>query len=313
MRLLADARREAIVLAILVVGGGIFDVFHPTFLRPANVSQIFADVSVVAIVSIGMTLVILTGGIDVSVGSTLALAMLVSGKVMAAGGGAVPALVAGVALGSAVGALNGVIIAYGNVHPIIVTLGTRNIVRAIHIALLGPAWLTPPPLASGFASSSLLGIPGPWWLVMATAALASGFVALRPVGRSIYAIGGNAEAARLAGIDVSRVTLLVYVVTGALVGLAAFVQLGQSGTIQPNAGANLELVAIAATVIGGTSILGGRGSIVGSLLGAVVVEAVHNALITIGNVALLEGLVVGGFVLIAVGADVLSHRRERIV
>jgi ribose/xylose/arabinose/galactoside ABC-type transport system permease subunit len=306
-------RRESIVLALLVVGSIAFDITHPTFLTPANLTQIFTNVAVVALVSIGMTLVIVTGGIDVSVGSALALAMFAAGKVMVSGGGLLLAILAAIVTGIGVGLLNGTLVAYGRIHPIIVTLGTLNIIRAVHIGVLGKNWLVPPHLAEDLALGALLGIPNAWWLTMIVAALLTAFVVWRPLGRAIYAIGGNAEAARLAGINVPLVTVSVYVLMGALVGLAAVVQIGQAGTVQPNAGTGLELQAVAATVIGGTSILGGRGTIVGGLLGALLVEAVHNALITIGTVGLLEGLVVGILILVAVAADVLQHRRARLV
>jgi ribose/xylose/arabinose/galactoside ABC-type transport system permease subunit len=163
------------------------------------------------------------------------------------------------------------------------------------------------------ALGTFIGIPNAWWLTMIVAAAMSAFVVWRPLGRAIYAIGGNSEAARLAGVDVPRVTVAVYLFLGVLVGFAAVIQVGQAGTVQPNAGTGLELQVIAATVIGGTSILGGRGTIIGGLLGALLVEAVHNALITIGTVSLLEGLIVGALILIAVAADVLQHRRRRII
>jgi ribose/xylose/arabinose/galactoside ABC-type transport system permease subunit len=306
-------RRESIVFAILVVGGVAFDLTHPTFLTPSNLEQIFTNVAVVALVSIGMTLVIVTGGIDVSVGSALALCMFAAGKVMVGGGSLVLAIAAAIVVGALVGVLNGTLVAYGRIHPIIVTLGTLNVIRAVHIGALGKNWLVPPHLAEGLALGTLAGIPNAWWLTMIVAALLTALVVWRPLGRAIYAIGGNTEAARLAGVNVPFVTVCVYVLMGVLVGLAAVIQIGQAGTVQPNAGSGLELAAVAATVIGGTSILGGRGTIVGGLLGALLVEAVHNALITIGTVGLLEGLVVGVLILIAVAADVLQHRRRRIV
>jgi ribose/xylose/arabinose/galactoside ABC-type transport system permease subunit len=306
-------RRESIVLALLVVGSLLFDIAHPTFLTGQNLEQIFTNVAVVAIVSIGMTLVIVTGGIDVSVGSALALCMFAAAKVMVGGGGLVVAILAALVVGVLVGALNGTLVAYGRIHPIIVTLGTLNIIRAVHIGALGKDWLVPPHLAEDLALGTVLGIPNAWLFTMLIAAALSWFVASRPLGRAIYALGGNAEAARLAGVNVGFVTVTVYVLMGLLVGFAAVIQIGQAGTVQPNAGTGLELQAVAATVIGGTSILGGRGSIVGGLLGALLVEAVHNALITVGTIGLLEGLVVGVLILIAVAADVLQHRRQRIV
>ena len=306
------ARRETILCVMLVVGSSLFDLVHPAFLSLANVQQMLSGVAVVAIVGIGMTLVIVTGGIDVSVGSTLALCMLVSGRIMVAGGGVLLSIAGAVVAGIVVGSINGALIGYGRVHPIIVTLGTLNAIRAVHIWLLGPQWLTPPPVAKDLVADSVFGLPAPWCAVVVLGVLAAYFVSRRPLGRAIYAIGGNFEAARLAGTNVKFVTLFVYATMGALVGLASFIQLGQSGTIQPNAGVGLELGAIAATVIGGASVLGGRGTVLGAIVGALLVECVHNALVTIGTISLLEGLVVGVLILIAVGADVLQHRRERM-
>jgi ribose/xylose/arabinose/galactoside ABC-type transport system permease subunit len=303
------ARREVIVLLILLIGSVIFNFTHSSYLTGDNIVSILSNVSVVAIVSIGMTMVIVTGGIDVSVGSMLALCMLMSAKTMLTGGGLVLALLVSLGMGLLVGLINGAIVAFGRIHPIIVTLGTLNIIRAVHIQILGPQWITPPPAAHSLALGTLIGWPIPWWLTVLLCVLFSLFLARRPLGRHIYAIGGNAEAARLAGVNVLGVIIFVYAITGMLVGLAAVIQLGQSGTVQPNAGLGLELQVIAATVIGGTSILGGKGTVIGAVLGALLVEAVHNALITIGNLGLIEGLIIGLLILIAVGVDVIQNRR----
>ena len=303
------ARREVIVLLILFAGSVIFNFTHHSYLTRDNIVSILSNVSVVAIVSIGMTMVIVTDGIDVSVGSMLALCMLMSAKTMVAGGGLIGALLVSLGAGLLAGLINGAIVAYGRIHPIIVTLGTLNIIRAVHIQILGPQWITPPPAAHSLALGAFIGWPIPWWLAVLLTVLFSLFLARRPLGRHIYAIGGNTEAARLAGVNVLGVIVFVYAMTGMLVGLAAVIQLGQSGTVQPNAGLGLELQVIAATVIGGTSILGGKGTVVGAVLGALLVEAVHNALITIGNLGLIEGLIIGALILIAVGVDVIQNRR----
>ncbi|MBV9276158.1 MAG: ABC transporter permease [Verrucomicrobia bacterium] len=302
-------RREVIVLLILVAGSVIFNFTHHSYLTSDNIVTILSNVAVVAIVSIGMTMVIVTGGIDVSVGSMLALCMLMSAKTMVAGGNLVVALVVSLGVGLLVGLINGAVVAFGRIHPIIVTLGTLNIIRAVHIQILGPQWITPPPAAHALALDRLFGWPIPWWLTILLCVLFGLFMARRPLGRHVYAIGGNTEAARLAGVNVRGVIIFVYAMTGMLVGLAAVIQLGQSGTVQPNAGLGLELQVIAATVIGGASILGGKGTIVGAVLGALLVEAVHNALITIGNLGLIEGLIIGILILIAVGIDVVQNRR----
>lgn len=303
------ARREVIVLLILFAGSIIFNFTHHSYLTRDNIVSVLSNVSVVAIISIGMTMVIVTGGIDVSVGSMLALCMLMSAKTMVAGGGLVVALLVSLGVGLLMGLINGVIVAYGRIHPIIVTLGTLNVIRAVHIQILGPEWITPPPAAHQLALGAFIGWPIPWWLTVLICILFSLFLARRPLGRHIYAIGGNTEAARLAGVNVLGVIIFVYAMTGMLVGLAAMIQLGQSGTVQPNAGLGLELQVIAATVIGGTSILGGKGTVLGAVLGSLLVETVHNALITIGNLGLIEGLIIGILILIAVGVDVIQNRR----
>src|SRR5439155_18719367 len=146
----------------------------------------------------------------------------------------------------------------------------------LKIPFLRPQWLTPPPFARSLAFGTFIGLPIPWWLVLVLCLLARLFLRWRPLGRHISALGGNTEAARLAGINVRGVIVFTYAASGLMVGLAALIQLGQSGTVQPNTGIGLELQVIAATVIGGTSILGGRGTVIGSLIGALLIEAVHN-------------------------------------
>lgn len=305
-------RRETSVLTLTVVGSLIFSLVYPSFLSLGNIQSILSNVAVVAIISIGMTMVIVTGGIDVSVGSMLALCMLMSANAIVAGGNLIVALLAGLGVGLLVGLVNGAIVAYGRIHPIIVTLGTLNIIRAIHIQILGPKWITPAPVAHDLALGTWFGLAIPWWITVLLGIVFTWFLLWRPLGRHIYALGGNSEAVRLAGVNPRHVTIFVYAMIGLLVGLAAVIQLGQSGTVQPNAGTGLELQVIAATVIGGTSILGGRGTVVGSILGALLVETVHNALITIGTIALLEGLIVGILILLAVGLDVLQNRRSPV-
>nr|BBH85372.1 hypothetical protein KTC_01230 [Thermosporothrix sp. COM3] len=306
----AAYNRELILIAILIIGSLIFQLFFPTFLTWNNIASILSNVAVVSIIAIGMTMVIVTGGIDVSIGSVVAICMLISAKVMVAGGDNIfIALLVSLGVGLLAGALNGTIVAFGRIHPIIVTLGTMNIIRALHIDLLGPKWLTPPPVARTLALGNVFGIPIPWLLVIVLGVVVGLFLSRRPLGRAIYAIGGNPEAARLAGIRTRWVTIFVYAAIGMLIGLAALIQLGQSGTVQPNTANGLELQIIAATVIGGTNILGGRGSILGSLLGALLVAAIHNALITLGTISLLEGLVIGALIIVAVGIDMLQKRK----
>src|SRR5579875_2702210 len=285
--------REASVAAFTVALGVSLHVATGRFFSLENLTNVLLDSATTAIVALGMTLVILTGGIDVSVGSMLGVVSVAVGYATAAHWRLVPVSLAGIATGLLLGGLNGALVAYGGIMPIIATLGTLSILRALTFQLLRARWISdlPPTLQP--------------------LALAAGVVYLttyRPLGRHIYAVGGNAEAARLAGIDLTRVTLLVYAITGALVGIAALVYVGQTGIVQSNTGAGFELQVIAAVVLGGTSILGGRGSPLGSVLGALLVAEMKNGLILLNISGLAEGMVTGALILLAVGADLLRRR-----
>lgn len=308
-------RREASVAILLVVGSLLFGLTHPAFLSFTNLASILVNTAVVALVSTGMTMIIVTGGIDVSIGSTLGMGMLVAVNLELGGSNILVVLLACLGVGLLIGLVNGTIVAFGRIHPIIVTLGMLNIVRALQVQFLGPLYITAPPTTPGraLALSTVVGLPTPWWIAMLVGLAGSLFLLRRPLGRQIYALGGNPEAARLAGVNIRMVTIFVYAVTGLLVGLAAVIQLGLGGTVAASAGSGLELQVIAATVIGGASVLGGRGTILGSILGALLVETVHNATIAIGTISLLDGLIVGVLIIVAVGLDVLQNRRAATV
>jgi ribose/xylose/arabinose/galactoside ABC-type transport system permease subunit len=284
---------------------------YPHFHSHANLFNILLNVSQVSIVGIGMTLVILTAGIDVSVGSALGVCAVVVGYITLAGMPLPVALVAGIATGAAIGLGNGALIALGRVHPIIITLGTLNILRLISFQLLHGQWLTGiPPTLAYLGHGSLGGLPVAWWMAMALAGAVTFYLGWRRSGRHLYAIGGDAETARLAGVNVRLRTLSVYVMTGALVGLASAIFVGGQGVVQSNVGVGFELQVIAAVVIGGTSILGGKGSVVGTLLGALLVGVIRNALVVADVPPLLEGLVLGVLIIIAVALDVFRRRKE---
>lgn len=304
-------RRESSVAILLVIGSILFNFTHSAFLTWNNITSILVNTSVVAMISVGMTMIIVTGGIDVSIGSMMGMGMLVAVRLELNGQNLLVVMAACIGAGLLMGLINGVIISYGRIHPIIVTLGMLNIIRALQVKFIGPLYITAPPTTQGrdLALANLLGIPVPWWLAMLCALVGSLFLIYRPLGRRIYALGGNPEAARLAGVNVRLVTIFVYAITGMLVGLASMIQLGLGGTVAASAGVGLELSVIAATVIGGTSILGGRGTILGSILGALLVEAVHNGMIAVGTISLLDGLVIGVLIIVAVGLDLLQNRK----
>ncbi|HEX7746770.1 MAG TPA: ABC transporter permease [Micromonosporaceae bacterium] len=288
-----------------------------TFLTGSNLRNIVFGVAAIAIIGVGMTPVIVTAGIDVSVGSMVAVVMVVVAKLIRDAGTPAPlAILVAVALGLALGSLNGLLVSLGGIHPIIVTFGTLNVFRFVALRVFDSKQVTGVPdtlawFGGGEAGRGLLGVPHAGWLAIVLAALMWCYMRYWATGRHWYAIGNDANAARLAGINVRRRTIAAYSLTGLLVGLAACVLIGSGGLVQQNAGAGLELQVIAAVVIGGTSILGGRGTVLGTLLGALLVGTLTSAITLLGWRSELTELFIGLFILVAVGVDLVRERRRR--
>jgi ribose transport system permease protein len=302
----------AIVLAVLWL---VLSLTTDTFLTGGNLQNLLASVAPVAVIGVGMTAVIVTAGIDVSVGSGVAVVAVAVARLVRDDG--VP-LVGGIAIavvaGALLGTLNGALVAYGRVHPIVVTFATLNLFRFGSLLLFGQANIDAVPgtfqIIGGGQQGLALGVPIAWWLTMLIAVAVWFHMRHRVTGRHWYAVGGDADAARLAGVKVTRRLVGAYVLTGALVGIAACFLVGSGGTVQRNIGTGLELRVIAAVVIGGTSILGGRGTVLGTLLGAVLVGTVSSAVTLLGWPSQLADLLVGVFIVVAVGADLLRERRR---
>jgi ribose transport system permease protein len=278
----------------------------PNFLSVSNSFDVMRQVSINAVIAFGMTLTILLGGIDLSVGSILAVSSVLAAMIMKGGHGA--GLAAGIALlaGAAMGSLNGVVIAKGNVAPFIATLGTMTLLRGAALVLSNGSPI------SGFPSQlfAMLGggyvarlIPVPVVLMLAMFAMVW-FVLTRTVfGRHVYATGGNAEAAKLSGVNTDRVQILVYTVSGAMAALAGVILTSRLDSAQPTAGAGYELDAITAVVLGGTSLAGGRGWIFGTLVGALLIGVLNNGLNLLGVSAFYQQVVKGSVILLAVLLD----------
>ena len=303
---------ETTLIAVLVVAWVVLSVLYPEFRTLANLQNVLAGVAMVAIVGVGMTMIILTGGIDVSVGSALAVATVIVAK-QVQGGASVPVLIlVGLACGLALGAFNGLAIAYGRVAPIITTFATLNLFRYVALEIFDDKQLNGVPSTlkwfSGLGRTAA--IPNGWWLAMVFTLVAWWYLRHYASGRHLYAIGSNRDTAQFAGIRVARREFTAYLLTGLLVGVASLVAVGNGGVIQPNVGTGFELQVIAAVVIGGTSILGGRGSVVATLLGAALVGTVRSALVVSGSEALLADFFLGLFILAAVGIDLFRQKRE---
>lgn len=287
-----------------------------TFLTSSNLSDLLYSVAPVALVGIGMSAVIVTGGIDVSVGSSTAVVMVVVSKLVRDSSAPLPeALLVALFVGLVLGLVNGVLIAFGGIHPIIATFGTLNLFRFLALRLFENKQVTGVPDTfkgiGGGGAGETVGVPSAWWVTMLLAVLMWVYMRYWATGRHWYAIGNDPAAARLAGIQVRRRLLSAYALTGLFVGLAGCVLIGSGGLVQQNAGTGLELQVIAAVVIGGTSILGGRGTVLGTLLGALLVGTVTSAITLLGWRSELTDLFIGVAILVAVGVDIVRERRRR--
>jgi ribose/xylose/arabinose/galactoside ABC-type transport system permease subunit len=286
--------------------------FASAFFSVANLINVALSIAIVGVLGVGMTAVILTGGIDLSVGSGVAMVGVVT-ALAAHAAGSVPAMAAGILLGGVAGAFTGLLVARWNIPSFLVTLATLSIERGLAYLISGgrsigelPAGLT------WLGQGILLGVPVPVWLMLLVFAL-GWFVLTRTTGgRWVYAIGGNEQAAWLAGVDTRRIMFATYLANGLLVGLAGVMLAARLGAGVPNSGVGYELDVIAAVVVGGTALIGGRGSVIGTLLGAVFIGVLNNAL-NIANVdPYLQRIVVGVVILGAVLADQARRRILRV-
>ncbi|HKV49199.1 MAG TPA: ABC transporter permease [Candidatus Acidoferrales bacterium] len=298
----------AIAIAALAV---VLAFVAPAYFSGENLSDLFLSNMPVLVVAIGMTLVILTAEIDVSVGSIFAICGVSAGVIAKEGVPVLVACLAACAIGAALGALNGALVAYVRIPSIVVTLATMTALRdGLRWATQG-AWVEN--LPTGFQWFGLTQSSYPV-AALVTAVVLVGAVGwgLRNLaaGRAIYAAGSNAEAARVSGINTRRVVFLVFVATGALTGLAAVFNSVRFNQIPSNAGLGLELKVIAAVVVGGTAITGGRGSIAGTVLGVVLLGAIGPALIFLGTSAYWELALQGVVILAAITIEALRSRAE---
>ena len=297
-------------LLVLIVSMIVFTIINPRFAQPATLSIIIQQTAIIAALAIGQTLIVLTAGIDLSVGAISILSMLVMSNLAANNG--VPALLAlilGVAFGTLCGLLNGLLVTRIGLPPFIATLGTLSIFTAVGLLYSGGASIGKremPPLLN------LMGTPipiGPFRLtvgvlvVVLLAAVVAVALSQTAWGRHVYAVGDDIEAARLVGIRVDRVLLSVYTVAGLIYGLTAWALIGRAGTASPNAIVNANLETITAVVIGGTSLFGGRGGIIGTMLGALIVYSFNIGLSLAGVDDQLRVLAIGVLIIVAVSID----------
>ena len=316
----------------------------PSFLTPGNIFNVFRNFAFVGIIALGMTAVIITGGIDLSVGSVLCLTGMVVGMMMNADYSIWVALPAGLIVAAITGGTSGVLIAYVGMPPFVVTLGMMSLARSIamvmsnntmvfdfgrdHAKFIGLGggstreWFTglatlvgPESVLGSFASwlALHLVIPNPAIFLLVFALLFGFAFRWTRWGRHIFAIGGNEQAAEMTGVPVRNIKVSVYVLSALVAGIAGVLQVGWLGTITTGMGSGMELIVIAAVVIGGANLMGGSGTAFGAVVGAALIEIIRNSLTLLGINPFWQGTFVGVFIIVAVFFDRIRHHREAIV
>lgn len=301
--------REFSLVIVLIVLCIVATIFSPSFLSPTNISQIFRNNALTMILSVGMLCVLLTGGIDISIASILAFSGMTVGMLLKYDviTNTFLLFVIGSAIGVGCGLLNGLIIAKGNVAPIISTMGFMYIWRGLAYVISNNEWASGADVV-GYSDFGADGSMGPYIIIAAVFII--GFIVMKwtKFGRKIYAVGSNTEAARVSGINVDGVLIYTYVIMGFLSGLCGALSVSIYASAQPNMQYALEMDVIASCVIGGVSMSGGRGSVVGTFLGALILAFITRALPLVGIDAIAQNMVKGVLILVVVVLNVVTQR-----
>jgi ribose transport system permease protein len=310
--------REMSVLVALAVLVVIMSVASPYFLEPQNIFNVLRNMSTISIMAIGMTMVIITGGIDLSVGSVLAMTAMLTARLMVQFGMS-PwlALLAGLVAGAMVGGINGLIITKVQVNPFITTMGMMSICRGLtYLLASGLVGSVASNISTRNESLNFLGagyvgpVPFPVIEMVILVVLGSLFLANTVLGRQIYGVGSNEQASRLSGVDVDRVRLFCYTMSGLLAAYAGVMTAGLLSTAATNAGTGTELDVIAAAVIGGASLSGGEGTVYGAVIGAAIMAVLRNAFVLLGLPVYLQTVSIGVVIILAVALDRLRRRGQ---
>jgi len=292
----------------LIVFSVIVAFINSRFMTTSNILNILRQTSINAVIATGMTFVILTGGIDLSVGSILGFSGAVAAMMLANGIDSLIAIPAALVVGLIVGGLNGVLISKGKLQPFIVTLATMTIMRGATLVFtngkpIGTGFEANSKLFAWFGNGYVLGIPVPIIVIIVTFLVALFVLTQTKIGRYVYALGGNEEATKLSGISTDKVKIFVYAISGMMAALAGIIITSRLSSAQPTAGSGYELDAIAAVVLGGTSLAGGTGTIVGTMIGALIIGVLNNALNLMDVSSYFQMLAKGSVILLAVLLD----------
>ena len=311
------SRRETGVALLLGLTVAVVAGFNPAFVSGANIRDMLVQCAPAAIAGCGLLLVMLTGEIDISLGSMMGFLAAVMGLATSSQYGNLPPA-AGIAItlaaGTSIGLLNGILVSAGRVPSIIVTLGMLTALRGLTELIMGGKWISGlPPGLRYLGTGSVIGIPVSIWVAAVTVALAWLFARETPLGRRIYALGSNPRAAVLAGLSPTRIKISVFALTGFLVAVATLVGTTQLSVIESGIGVGFEMVVVTSVVVGGASISGGKGTVLGMLLGVILLGIVRTVLIflNLGETSVYwERAIQGAFILVAVLMDHMASRRR---
>jgi rhamnose transport system permease protein len=309
-RLRRFASQEAL-LALAVIGLAVVVGFiNPRFLATRNLSDLLLGNAYIAVAAVGMSMVIISGNIDISVGALIGVLATISGSLAVAGAPILLTWLVPLVLGVAVMAAQGAVVAYLRIPAIVVTLGMLSILKGGLISVTGGKWITDLPQNFHLADLAVLDVPMPVVIMILATALAALWMRYSARGRAIYATGGNAEAARLCGVNPRRTVVMVFALHGFFAGVATLVYATQLRVIQSTTPSGLELTVITASVVGGVSILGGVGTVVGSTLAAILIAEITSALVFINVSPYWTDALRGGLILATVIADILRRQRR---
>ncbi|MEY4983642.1 MAG: hypothetical protein RIR62_1908 [Pseudomonadota bacterium] len=304
--------REALLAAAILVLVALIAARFPAFVAPANLAAVFNDTAPLIILAIGQMVVILTKCIDLSVAANLALSGMVAALLNGMGVPLPLVLLAAVALGTAMGVVNGLLVWKAGIPPIVVTLGTMTIYRGIIFLITDGAWVNAHQMTDGFKAlprAVFLGLPVMSWIAIAVIVAAAVLLKRTGLGRSFYAVGGNPHAAVYTGIDVGRTQAVAFVISGALAGLTGYLWVARYAVAYVDIAGGFELDVVAACVIGGIAIAGGSGTVLGAVLGAIFLGVIKNALPVVGISPFWQLAISGSAIITAVAFNARQNRR----
>jgi ribose transport system permease protein len=309
----SDTTQKLLAFASLIVMFIVFSLASPNFARFNNIVGILLSTAVNGILAVGVTFIIITGGIDLSIGTVMTFSAVMAGVVITFWQLPIPlGILAGMATGALCGCVNGATIAKMKIPPFIATLGMMMITKGLSLVISGtkPIYFVDTPVFRKIAMGSIFGIPNAVLIFFASAIIASLILTRTVLGRYAFALGSNEEAARLSGINVDRWKIGIYTLGGMFCGLAGIIMASRLNSAQPALGQGYELEAIAAVVIGGTSLSGGEGSILGTVIGAFIMSVLTNGLRILSIPQEWQTVVIGAIVILAVYADIIRRRRR---